>query len=248
MGAAAGGGLGLIIGSFVALLTSRWPQGLPITGRSRCDHCGGQLGVADLVPLLSFLWLRGRCRHCNKAIAPRHLLIEIAAAALGAALLWRYPGIGGLAAALIGWWLLTLIILDVEHHWLPDALTLPLIPLALLAGLAFPTPPLGERVLAAALGFGVLWALRFSYRVTRGRDGMGGGDPKLMAGLGALLGVIPLPFLLTGASALGLALALWDRLRGRNVTAATRLPLGALLAGVALILLWLGPNWWEMLP
>jgi leader peptidase (prepilin peptidase) / N-methyltransferase len=243
----AGALLGLIAGSFIALVTWRWPQGQAVTGRSRCDHCGGQLGAAELVPLLSFLWQRGRCRHCAAAIAPRHLLIELACAAVGAALLWRYPGVGGLAAAVCGWWLVALIVLDVEHFWLPDALTLPFIPLALLAGLAFPTPPLGERVLAAGLGFAVLWALRFSYRITRGRDGMGGGDPKLLAGLGALLGVIVLPFLLTGASALGLGLALWDRYRGRAVSAATRLPLGALLAGVALILLWIGPNWWEML-
>ena len=240
-----GGGLGLLLGSFIALVTARWPQGETILGRSRCDQCGAALGAAELVPLLSFLIQRGRCRQCGQGIAPRHLWIELAAAVIGAVLMWRYPGPGGLAAALAGWWLLALLILDVEHQWLPDALTLPFIPLALLIGLAIPGPALGERVLAAALGFGVLWALRLAYRAARGREGMGGGDPKLMAGLGALLGLIPLPFLVTAAAGLGLTLALWDHLRGRNVTAITRLPLGALLAGMALVFLGLGPNWWE---
>ena len=242
-----GGWLGLVLGSFIALVTARWPQSLPITGRSRCDQCGAGLGALELVPLLSFAILRGRCRHCGAGIAARHWQIELAAAVVGAVLLWRYPEPAGLVAALAGWWLLALLILDVEHQWLPDALTLPFIPFALLTGLVLPGPALGERVLAALLGFSVLWSLRFAYRMMRGREGMGGGDPKLMAGLGALLGVIPLPFLVTAASGLGLVLALADRLRGRDVDAATRLPLGALLAGMALLFLVLGPNWWEAL-
>jgi leader peptidase (prepilin peptidase) / N-methyltransferase len=241
-----GGGLGLLLGSFIALVTARWPQGQVITGRSRCDDCGTTLGVGELVPVVSFLLQRGHCRHCGQAIAPRHVWIELAAGVVGAVLLWRYPGAAGLAAALAGWWLLALLILDVEHQWLPDALTLPFIPLALLVGLAIPGPALGERVLAAVLGFGVLWSLRHAYRLTRGREGMGGGDPKLMAGLGALLGLIPLPFLVTAAAGLGLVLAGWDALRGRDVSATTRLPLGALLAGMALLFLALGPNWWEI--
>lgn len=238
-----GGGLGLLLGSFLALVTARWPMGEAITGRSRCDACRATLGPLELVPVLSVLALRGRCRRCGTAIAPRHLVIELAAAAVGALLLWRYPSPEGLLIAVAGWWLLTLLILDVEHQWLPDLLTLGFIPFALL----LPGPPLGERVLAALLGFGVLWSLRFAYRATRGRDGMGGGDPKLMAGLGALLGLIPLPFLITGASALGLVLALVDRARGRSVDATTRLPFGALMAGMALIFLALGPDWMALL-
>lgn len=238
-----GSGLGLLLGSFIALVTARWPQGEAITGRSRCDVCRATLRPLDLVPVLSFLASRGRCRRCGAGIAPRHLVIELAAAAVGALLLWRHPSPEGLLVAIAGWWLLTLLILDVEHQWLPDLLTLSFIPFALL----LPGPPVGERLLAALLGFGVLWSLRLAYRAARGRDGMGGGDPKLMAGLGALLGLIPLPFLLTGASALGLMLALVDRARGRSITATTRLPLGALLAGMALILLALGPDWIDRL-
>jgi leader peptidase (prepilin peptidase)/N-methyltransferase len=234
-----GAGLGLVMGSFIALITWRWPQSLPITGRSRCDHCGATLGAIELVPLLSALWLRGRCRHCRQPIAARHWQIEIAAAAVGAALLGKYAAPQGLWFALAGWWLLTLLILDVEHHWLPELLTLPFLLFALL----LPGLPLATRLWGAALGFAGLWLVGFAYRRVRGRDGLGGGDPTLMAGLGALFGPIVLPFLLTAAAALGLALAGWDALRGRGVSATTRLPLGALLAGVALVLLWRGPNW-----
>ncbi|MBU6165333.1 MAG: A24 family peptidase [Alphaproteobacteria bacterium] len=244
---AIGAVLGLVIGSFLAVLTGRWPQGLAITGRSRCDGCGVQLGVAELVPLLSFIALRGRCRHCAAAIAPRHLAIELAAAVVGAVMLWRYPLLPGLVAAGAGWWLLALIVLDAEHQWLPDRLTLPLIPAGLLLGHWLGYAPLGDRALAALLGFGTLAALRLGWRLRTGREGMGGGDPKLFAGIGALVGVLPLPFLLTGAALLGLVLALADALRGRAVTATTALPFGALLAGMALILLMIGPNWWEML-
>lgn len=242
--AAAGAALGLIAGSFLALLTWRWPQGLAMTGRSRCDTCGAVLEPLALVPVLSFAALRGRCGHCGAAIAPRHLAIELAAAVIGAALLWRWPGVDGLALALAGWWLLALIVLDAEHHWLPDALTLPLIPFALL----LPGPPLPERLWGAGLGFAGLWLVGAGYRRLRGHDGLGGGDPKLLAGLGAMLGAWALPPLISVAAGIGLGLAGWDALRGRNVTGMTWLPLGALLAGAALLGLWIGPRWKEMLP
>lgn len=238
-----GGSLGLLLGSFIAVVTARWPQGESLWGRSRCDHCGATLGALELVPLLSHLALRGRCRRCGQAIAARHWQIETVAAIIGAALLWRYPSPQGLLLALAGWWLLALLILDAEHQWLPDALTLPLIPFALL----LPGMALDTRLWGAGLGFAGLGLIGLAYRRWRGRDGLGGGDPKLLAGLGALLGPWSLPLLITGAAGLGLALAGWDVLRGRDVSAATRLPFGALLAGVALLLLWLGDDRLEMM-
>ncbi|OSZ63237.1 hypothetical protein CAP39_14335 [Sphingomonas sp. IBVSS1] len=239
--------LGLVIGSFLAVLTARWPRGEAITGRSRCDGCGVQLGVAELVPVLSFLWLRGRCRHCGMAIHRRHLAIELAGAVVGAVMLARWPVLAGLAAAVLGWWLLALIVLDAEHHWLPDRLTLPLIPAGLVLGQWLGFASLWDRLFAALLGFAVLAALRLGWRLRTGREGMGGGDPKLMAGLGGLVGLLPLPFILTGAALLGLGLALLDAARGRAVSGTTALPFGALLAGMTLILLMIGPGWWELL-
>jgi leader peptidase (prepilin peptidase) / N-methyltransferase len=240
--------LGLIVGSFLAVLTWRWPQGLTLGGRSWCDDCGVQLGAGELVPMLSYLVQRGRCRHCGGSIATRHLAIELAAGVIGGLLYWRYPPQVAAAAVLAGWWLLALIILDAEHYWLPDRLTLPLIPAGLLLGQLIGFAPLGEQIMAAALGFFVLWAMRFSYHLRTGREGMGGGDPKLFAGIGALLGVLPLPFLLTASAGLGLALAIRDGMKqGRTVSGTTRLPFGALLAGMALVFLCLGSQWWTLL-
>jgi leader peptidase (prepilin peptidase)/N-methyltransferase len=120
-------------------------------------------------------------------------------------------------------------LLDLIHHWLPDRLTLPLIPLGLLAAWGGFGPPLEERAIGAAAGFAVLWIIAFAYRRLRKREGMGGGDPKLFAALGAWLGWTQLPFVLLGAGLFGLAAIALMRARGRRVSAADRLPLGTLM-------------------
>ena len=227
---AAGLLLGAIAGSFIATVLIRWPKGLPITGRSRCDSCAARLHLLDLVPVLSWAALRGRCRGCGERIDARHIAIELASAAIGLAALLAHPLPLAAATALLGWWLLLTAALDLEHHWLPDALTLPLIPLGLAAAWAGLGPPLAERLAGAAIGWAVLAGLAFLYRRLRGRDGMGGGDPKLMAALGAWVGAWQLPAILLGAGLLGLAAVLAMRLRGAPVEATTRLPLGTLLA------------------
>jgi leader peptidase (prepilin peptidase)/N-methyltransferase len=236
-----GGLAGLIIGSFVAALTLRWPAGRSVVGgRSHCDACGKALGVRDLVPVLSFLALRGRCRHCHAAIAPRHLWVELAAGGIGAVSLAVHPGASGIAGAGLGWGLLALAILDVEHFWLPDRITLPLGLAGLVAG-AWLSPPLLDRAIGAVAGFACLSIIALVYKSITGRTGLGGGDPKLLAAIGAWLGWTALPFVLLLAAVLGLVLAGLDRLRGRPVTGQTRVPLGALLAVVAWPLWLVGP-------
>lgn len=223
--------VGAILGSFVATLLIRWPQGRSvIAGRSRCDSCGRKLGPRDLVPLLSYAALHGRCRGCGNRIDRRHVAVELAAAFIGLIALVAHPLPLAIVSALLGLWLLAIAVLDLERHWLPDALTLPLIPLGLVAAWAGFGPPLEERVIGAALGWTALFLIAWSYRRMRGRDGMGGGDPKLMAALGAWLGALDLPYLLLGAGLIGLASVLLMRLRGQAVSATTRLPLGTLLA------------------
>lgn len=230
---------GAIIGSFVATLLIRWPQGKSVVaGRSRCDSCGAQLGVSDLVPLLSYAALHGKCRRCGARIDRRHVAVELAAAAIGLAALTAHPLPLAAATALLGWWLLLVAALDAEHHWLPDRLTLPMIPLGLLAAWAGFGPPLLDRAIGAAAGWAALEAIRLGYARLRGREGMGGGDPKLFAGIGAWVGGLQLPFILLGAGLLGLAAVLLMRGRGEEVGAATRLPLGALMA-VTAWLVWL---------
>lgn len=231
LGEAAAFLLGVIFGSFTATVLIRWPQGRSVlSGRSRCDECEAPLRPGEIVPLLSFALQRGRCRHCGARIDPRHLAVELAAGLVGMVALAAHPLPLALVTALLGWWLLAIALLDLEHHWLPDRLTLPLIPLGLAAAWAGMGPPLAERAAGAAIGWAALALIAWLYRRLRGREGMGGGDPRLMAALGAWVGAWQLPAILLGAGLLGLAAVLAMRLRGEKVNATSRLPLGTLLA------------------
>jgi leader peptidase (prepilin peptidase) / N-methyltransferase len=221
---------GLIAGSLLATALIRWPKGEGVArGRSRCDACATPLGARDLVPLASHAMLRGRCRHCGARIDPRHLAVELAAATVGLVAMAAHPWPLGAVTALLGWWLLLTAMLDLEQQWLPDRLTLPLIPLGLLAAWAGFGPPPMERALGAAIGWAALALIALLYRALRGRDGMGGGDPKLLGALGAWVGAWHLPVILLGAGLFGLGALLLMRLRGEAVTATSRLPLGTLM-------------------
>ena len=149
---------------------------------------------------------------------------------MGAVALAAHPGPLGLVTALFGWWLLLIAMLDLEHQWLPDRLTLPLIPLGLLAAWVGFGPPLPERLAGAAIGWAALVLIAWLYRAARGREGMGGGDPRLLGAIGAWVGAWQLPVILLGAGLLGLVAILIMRLRGEAVTATSRLPLGTLMA------------------
>ena len=223
--------LGLLVGSFLATIVLRWPAGRSaLRGRSACDGCGHRLRAAELVPILSWAVLRGRCRTCHTRIPPEHLSIELAAALVGAVALLAHPGPAGAVTALLSWWLLLIAALDAKHHWLPDRLTLPLIPAGLVAALSGIGPDWRERVIGVVAGFLVLAIIAYCYKLLRGREGLGAGDPKLLAGLGAWLGWQQLPFVLLGAGLLGLAAVLLRHMWGEQVRATDRLPLGTLMA------------------
>jgi len=231
---AAGLVLGAIAGSFLATVLIRWPRDeSAVAGRSRCDSCAVPLSARDLVPILSFAAARGRCRHCRAPIDRRHIAVELTAALVGLVALTVHPLPLAAVSALLGWWLLLIAMLDTEHQWLPDSLTLPLIPLGLAAAWAGFGPTLVDRVAGAAIGWAALVLIAFGYRRIRGREGMGGGDPKLFAAIGAWIGAWHLPVILLGAGMIGLAAILMMRLRGEPVSATTRLPLGALMAVTA---------------
>jgi leader peptidase (prepilin peptidase) / N-methyltransferase len=223
--------LGAAVGSFLATILIRWPEGRGVArGRSRCDGCGRALAPRDLVPILSWFLVKGRCRHCGGTIDRRHLAAEAGAAMIGLAAILAHPMPLAAVTALFGWWLFLLAALDLEHEWLPDRLTWPLLAAGLAAAWGGFGPPLGSRLIGAAAGFGALFLIRHAYRALRGRDGLGGGDPKLLAAIGAWLGWTQLPFVLIGAGLLGLAALLLRRLRGEAVAATDRLPLGTLMA------------------
>jgi leader peptidase (prepilin peptidase) / N-methyltransferase len=231
--------LGAIAGSFIATVHMRWPEGRSgLLARSRCDICSARIVARDLVPILSYFMLRGLCRHCGVPIDPRHVAIEMTAAAIGMVAMVAQPGLSGFASAAFGWWLLLIAIIDLQYRWLPDRLTLPLIPLGLLAAWAGLGPDLRDATIGAAAGFAILFLTAWGYRRLRKRDGMGGGDPKLFAALGAWLGWQQLPLVLIGAGLLGLVAILLIRARGEKVTAAHRLPLGTFMA-VAAWSIWL---------
>jgi leader peptidase (prepilin peptidase) / N-methyltransferase len=212
--------LGSVFGSFIAALVIRWPLGRSVSsGRSACDACGHELSTVELIPIVSALFQRGKCRHCGAAIDRRHLAIEIAAAFVGGIAFGIAPGLAGLAGALFGWMLIALIALDVAHYWLPDKLT--------LIGI---DPSFPDRLWGGAGGYLSLAAIAFAYKRVRGRDGLGGGDPKLLGAIGAWLGWQYLPMVLLLASGVGLLYALIRTLRGKPMTATDRLPLGALMA------------------
>lgn len=225
-----GSGLGAIIGSFLGAVVTRWPRGDSVVkGRSRCDACGRTLGVVDLVPLAGALIRHGRCQQCGARIDPAHAVMEAGCAVIGGVAFWLLPPFAALLIVVAGGMLLALAVLDARHFWLPDALTLPLAIIGLTLGDWFLPAPFPDRVIGAALGYGLLFALAWSYARLRGREGLGLGDAKLLGAIGAWTGWQALPLVLLTASGAGLLWALAERLRGRAVTRGTRLPLGTFL-------------------
>ncbi|MBB2176163.1 prepilin peptidase [Gluconacetobacter johannae] len=191
------------VGSFLGVLASRLPRGEPVVfARSACAHCGAVLGPRDLVPIVSYLAQKGKCRTCGGVIHLSHLVMEVLAVMVAATVLWAVglPGNGGAASpfpvwggCVFGWGLLTLGAIDLACLRLPDILTLPLV----AAGLAMAAPQGVASVLwhggAAVLGYGAFRAISLLYRRVRGHDGLGLGDAKLLAAGGAWLGLQALP-------------------------------------------------------
>ncbi|MDP3801828.1 A24 family peptidase [Brevundimonas sp.] len=237
------GGAGLIVGSFLGLISLRLPRGENIIlGRSRCGGCGRPLAPWRLAPVISYAVSRGRCAGCGSRIPARYPLMELTAAAVGVwgALSQPSPVAAGLTA-LLGWQLLLIAVIDAEHFWLPDRLTLPLLGTGLLAAVALDRIGPLDALLGAAIGFGALWSLALVYRRLRGRDGLGGGDPFLLGAGGAWVGWVGLPSVLLWAAAAGLSLVAARVLIGKPVSGGDRLPFGPCLA-LGIWLTWLaGP-------
>ena len=233
--AALAGVLGAIVGSFLGAALIRLPKGESvISGRSHCDGCGRTLRPTELVPILSYLALRGRCGACGIAIDRWQFAAEIGGAMVGiaTALIARDGAMLGIGLVL-GWQLLLLGLLDLRHFWLPDRLVIllaatGLVPATLAA--ASDWRLLAGSLLGAALGFGLLWLAARLYRGWRGREGLGAGDPKLLGAIGLWLGPLGVVETLLGACLIGLAAVAGLALARRAPAADTALPLGPLLA------------------
>jgi len=218
------------IGSFLGVVIRRLPEGRPIfRGRSRCEHCGTALAARDLVPLLSWALIGGRCRHCRHGLGLFHPAVELAALAVaGMAVAVDPPG-RALLGCVLGWTLLALGWIDLRRWLLPDVLTLPLLALGLAAATADPWA-LADRAAAALLGYGAFRAIAWTYERWRGREGLGQGDAKLVGAAGAWLGLAALPQVIFLAAALALAAAGILALMGRRIGRQSALPFGPFLA------------------
>ena len=229
------------VGSFLGVLIRRLPEDRTVVwARSQCDSCGAVLGPRDLVPLLSWLATRGRCRFCRRPVGCFYPAIELAAVAVATVAIACDSGGMVWLDCVLGWWLLVLAWIDARHWLLPDALTLPLVLAGLAAALAVDPDRLLDRALGAALGYLALRGVAFVYRALRGRDGLGEGDAKLLAASGAWVGASGLPQVVLLAALAGLLAAACLRLAGVRLGAQSALPFGPFLA-LATWVVWLLP-------
>lgn len=177
--------------------------------RSACPHCGHQITAIENIPLFSWLFLKGRCSSCHQPISVRYPLVELLCALASIAVALYYPPSWALAGALLlTWVLLALTFIDLDKLLLPDQLTLPLLWIGLLLNLSQQFVPLADAVIGAIAGYMVLWSLYWAFKLLTGKEGMGYGDFKLLAALGAWLGWQSLPLILILSSCVGAVLGI----------------------------------------
>ena len=255
----------LLIGSFLNVVIHRLPRmmeaewqaqcaelrGEPVAAapqynlwlpRSACPRCGHQIIALENVPLLSWLWLRGRCSSCGAPIGVRYPLVELLTALLSAAAAWKWGvSVQTLGALFLVWTLIALAFIDLDTTLLPDSLTLLLLWMGLLFNLGGHFASLPDAVIGAMAGYGVLWSVYWLFKLATGKDGMGFGDFKLLAAIGAWLGwqMLPVTLLLSSVvgAAIGVAIIVLVK-HDRQVP----IPFGPYLAGGGLVALFFGAD------
>jgi leader peptidase (prepilin peptidase) / N-methyltransferase len=262
---------GLAIGSFLNVVIHRLPRMMenewkaqcaelagaaPSAGgphfnlvvpRSHCPSCSTPLRVSDNIPVVSWLLLRGRCAHCGVKISARYPIVEVVTAVLSAVVALRFGfTIATLLALVFTWTLVALTFIDADTTLLPDDLTLPLLWLGLGANLVGTFAPLKEAVIGAIAGYLVLWSIYWLFKLATGKEGMGYGDFKLLAALGAWMGwkaLLPILLLssLVGA-VVGIFLIVLAK-RGREVP----IPFGPYLAAAGLIVMLAGSEFTRLI-
>jgi leader peptidase (prepilin peptidase)/N-methyltransferase len=206
---------------------------------STCPGCGHGIAAQHNIPVVGFLWLKGRCASCGAKISPRYPIVEAFAAVLALAVASVFGASWQTVAALgFTWTLLALTLIDLDHKLLPDSLTLPLLWAGLLVNLPGTFAPLSSSVIGAAAGYLALWSVYWLFKLLTGKEGMGYGDFKLLAAIGAWVGwqLLPVVILLSAVvgSVVGIALIIFG---GRS--SQTAIPFGPYLAAAGFIaLLW----------
>lgn len=253
---------GLLIGSFLNVVIHRIPKmmqresdnyvahesgkELPHTDRynlmvprSSCPHCGHQITAMENIPVVSWLVLGGKCRSCKAPISPRYPIVELVTGLISGLLVWTFgSGLAGLGTLLFAYLLIAMTFIDYDTKLLPDDLTYPLLWAGLLININGTFVPLQDAVIGAAAGYLVLWAVYWLFKLVTGKEGMGYGDFKLLAALGAWLGWAMLPTIILLSSVVGalvgIGLIVFAK-RGRD----NPIPFGPYLAAAGLIaLLW----------
>ncbi|WP_018988969.1 prepilin peptidase [Aromatoleum toluclasticum] len=255
--------LGLFVGSFLNVVIHRLPQMMerewhaqaaelrnePLpqqetfnlaTPRSRCPHCGHLITALENIPVVSYLMLRGRCRHCSAPISRRYPVVELLTAVLSGYAAWHFGfGLAALGALAFVWTMIALAFIDLDTQLLPDNLTLPLLWLGLALNLGGAYADISASVVGAMAGYLALWSVYWLFRLATGKEGMGYGDFKLLAAIGAWLGwqMLPLTILFSSlvGAAVGIGLIVFAR-HGRNVP----IPFGPYLAAAGVLAMFWG--------
>jgi leader peptidase (prepilin peptidase)/N-methyltransferase len=232
---------GAAIGSFLNVLIYRIPEGQSIIfPSSRCPRCTHSIRFYDNIPIISYLILKGRCRDCHEKISLRYPLVETITALLSMFLFWKF----GLSTKYLFSFIFTcalivITFIDLDHQIIPDVITLPGIPVFFLIAISFMGIPVLEALLGILIGGGCLFAIAFIYELITKREGMGGGDIKLLALLGAFLGWKSLFFILFVSSLLGAVVGVSVMIaRGKDMKYAV--PFGPFLSIAAVAYLFVG--------
>ena len=247
---------GLLLGSFLNVVIHRGPSlwklveddnrvGNLAAPRSYCPSCKTQLRAQHLIPLFSYLALGGKCHSCAGPIPYRYPVVELLGAIAGmtAVVTWGLTGLG-IASGIFFLMLIALAFIDFETGYLPDALTLPLIVMGVAVNSINSFTTLQNSLIGAVVGYGAFWLIAILFKKLRGIDGLGMGDAKLLAGLGAWLGwaaLAPIVFTAALLALMGIGIA---KLRGHEIGAQTPAPFGPALASAgAIMMVALANNW-----
>ncbi|MBY0574738.1 MAG: A24 family peptidase [Undibacterium sp.] len=217
-----------------AVHTDRYNLVLP---RSACPHCGHQISALENIPVISYLVIGGKCTQCKAAISLRYPIVELLTGALSAFMIWHFgSGINGLAAVVFVWFLVAMTFIDADTQLLPDDLTLPLMWGGLLLNVSGTFTTLEHAVIGAAAGYLALWSVYWLFKLITGKEGMGYGDFKLLAALGAWMGWTQLPTIILLSSIVGATVGISLILSGK-MNKNKPIPFGPYLAAAGLIAL-----------
>lgn len=235
--------LGLLLGSFANVVIYRLPEGLSVVSpRSRCPGCKSAIAWFDNIPVFSWVTLGGKCRSCKTKIHWRYPLVEIIMGALFAAIAYKFGfQFVTIEYLVFAFGLVTASFIDFDHMILPDVFTLGGVVIGLLGGVLNPERNFLDSFLGVLAGGGFLWLVAYVYLVLRKQEGMGGGDIKLLAWIGAILGWKAIPFVILSSSLLGTLVGLVVMLRTKG-DLKTTIPFGPYLALGALFYLFGGQD------